>query len=46
MSGIEVIGRYYYGCFQIRGKLLNVKDISINKIMKNNEICNLMKILN
>lgn len=26
LAGIEVIGRDYYGCFPLKGKLLNVRD--------------------
>ena len=26
MAGIEVVGRDYYGCFPLKGKLLNVRD--------------------
>ena len=29
MAGIEVIGRDYYGCFPLKGKLLNVRDANI-----------------
>ena len=47
ISGISAIknGRNYYGVFPLRGKLLNVRDIPINKINKNEEITNLKKIL-
>jgi DNA topoisomerase-2 len=45
MSGIEVVGRDSYGCFPLRGKMLNVRDLPMNKIMKNQEVQNIMKIL-
>ena len=45
MAGIEVVGRDAFGCFPLRGKLLNVRECSTNKILKNQEIQYLMKIL-
>ena len=45
MAGIEVVGRDSFGCFPLRGKLLNVRECSSNKILKNQEIQYLMKIL-
>ena len=45
MAGIEVVGRDSFGCFPLRGKLLNVRECSTNKIIKNKEIQYLMKIL-
>jgi len=45
MSGISKIGRDEYGIFPLKGKLLNVKDQSADKILKNEEINNLKKIL-
>lgn len=45
MSGFTEIGRDYYGCFPLKGKLLNVKDAAIKKIAENDEIANIMKIL-
>ncbi|GKY99436.1 hypothetical protein MPSEU_000898200 [Mayamaea pseudoterrestris] len=45
MSGIAVVGRDYYGCFPLRGKLLNVRDAETKKIMANEEIKNLVDIL-
>lgn len=45
ISGISAIkdGRNYYGVFPLKGKLLNVRDVSINKINKNDEIINIKK---
>jgi len=45
MAGIEVVGRDAFGCFPLRGKLLNVRECSTQKILKNQEIQYLMKIL-
>ena len=45
MAGIEVVGRDTFGCFPLRGKLLNVRECSTNKIIKNQEVQYLMKIL-
>ena len=45
MSGISKIGRDEYGIFPLKGKLLNVKDQSADKILNNIEINNLKKIL-
>ena len=38
MSGLNVIGRDYYGVFPLKGKLLNVRDESPSKIGNNEEI--------
>jgi len=45
MAGIEVVGRDAFGCFPLRGKLLNVRECSTQKIIKNQEIQYIMKIL-
>ena len=45
IAGLSVIGRDYYGVFPLRGKIMNVKDISLQKISENAEITNLKKIL-
>ena len=45
VSAFSVIGRDYYGCFPLRGKLLNVREASHKQIMDNTEITNLKKIL-
>ena len=45
MAGIEVVGRDSFGCFPLRGKLLNVRECSTHKILKNQEVQYLMKIL-
>ena len=45
MAGIEVVGRDTFGCFPLRGKMLNVRDAAPTKIAKNQEVQYLMKIL-
>ena len=45
ISGLSVIGRDKYGVFPLKGKLLNVKDQSSDKILKNQEITYLKQIL-
>jgi DNA topoisomerase-2 len=45
VSGLAVVSRDYYGIFPLRGKLLNVRDVSSRKLLENEEISNLKKIL-
>lgn len=45
-NGIATVGHNYYGSFPIRGKILNVRDASVDTIVKNEEIQNIIKILN
>tara|TARA_B100000767_G_scaffold208866_1_gene195812 strand:+ start:43 stop:3522 length:3480 start_codon:yes stop_codon:yes gene_type:complete len=45
MSGLAITGRDYYGVFPLKGKLLNVREASANKLKDNAEITNLVKIL-
>lgn len=45
IAGLSRLGRDRYGVFPLRGKLLNVKDVALKKIMENEEITNLKKIL-
>lgn len=44
-SGLEVIGKKYYGVFPIKGKFLNVKQASVNQLLKNEEYNNLKRII-
>jgi DNA topoisomerase-2 len=44
-AGLSVIGRDRYGVFPLRGKILNVKDATMQKISDNNEIAAIKKIL-
>jgi DNA topoisomerase-2 len=45
ISGLSVIGRDRYGVFPLRGKIMNVKDASLQKISDNAEITAIKKIL-
>ena len=45
IAGLSVVGREKYGVFPLKGKLLNVLDISSSKIASNEEITNLKKII-
>lgn len=38
VAGLAVVGRNYYGCYPLRGKMLNVREASADQIMKNQEI--------
>lgn len=45
IAGLSKVGRDRYGVFPLRGKLMNVKEATDKKIMENEEISNLKKIL-
>jgi DNA topoisomerase-2 len=45
LSGLSQEQRKYYGVFPLKGKLLNVKDISAKKVEATEEIANLKKII-
>lgn len=45
VSGLAVVGRDYYGCFPLRGKLLNVREATADQISKNVEINALKQII-
>lgn len=45
LSGLSELGRDLYGVFPLRGKLLNVKDVTAKRLMENEEIQNLKKII-
>lgn len=45
LAGISEIGRDYYGVFPLKGKLMNVKDVGIKKLLENEEIQAIKKIL-
>jgi len=45
ISGLKVVGRERYGVFPLRGKLLNVKDISAAKKTANAELTHIKQIL-
>jgi DNA topoisomerase-2 len=45
VAGLEIIGRDHHGVFPLRGKLLNVRDVSAQRLAKNAEIKSLCSIL-
>jgi len=45
IAGLGVVGRDYYGVFPLRGKVLNVRDITLKRVSDNAEINNLVKIM-
>ena len=45
ISGLKVVGREKYGVFPLKGKVLNVKDASADKKMKNAELTCIKQIL-
>lgn len=45
VAGLAVVGRDYYGCFPLRGKMLNVREATPDQIMKNAEIQAIKKIM-
>ena len=45
MNGLSIIGRDNYGIYPVRGRVLNIRDISPSKIVNNKEISDIIKIL-
>jgi DNA topoisomerase-2 len=45
IAGISVVGRERWGVFPLKGKMLNVRDVSITKINSNDEIVAIKRIL-
>lgn len=45
MCGIEKLGRDFYGVFPLRGKIFNVKDMTIKQVMENFQLANIVKII-
>jgi len=45
VAGLGVVGRDKYGVFPLRGKLLNVRDVTQKQVAENKEIMNIVKIL-
>ncbi|EJS41976.1 top2p [Saccharomyces arboricola H-6] len=45
VAGLAVVGRDYYGCYPLRGKMLNVREASSDQISKNAEIQAIKKIM-
>jgi len=44
-AGLSVVGNDYYGIYPLKGKPLNVRDVSIQKMRENDEITSIIKIL-
>ncbi len=45
ISGLQVVGRERWGVFPLRGKILNIKDISLAKVNANEEFTAIKRIL-
>jgi len=45
IAGLSIIGRNHYGVFPLRGKLLNVRDVTQRQVAENKEIMSIVKIL-
>lgn len=45
IAGLAVVGRECWGVFPLKGKLLNVRDVSADKFAKNDELTAIKKIL-
>ncbi len=45
LTGLSEVGRDYWGVFPIKGRPLNVRDVAISKIIDNDEIGNIIKIV-
>jgi DNA topoisomerase-2 len=45
IGGLKVVGRERYGVFPLKGKILNVKDATIDKKTKNDELTRIKRIL-
>ncbi len=45
LCGIESLGRDYYGVYPLKGKIVNVKDMTPKQVMDNVELSNIVKIL-
>ena len=45
ISGLKIVGREAWGVFPLKGKMLNVKDISLIKFNQNEELTAIKKIL-
>lgn len=45
LAGISVVGFDYYGCFPLKGKLMNPQTSTVSQLANNAEIINLKKII-
>uniref|UniRef100_A0A0K0F960 DNA topoisomerase 2 n=1 Tax=Strongyloides venezuelensis TaxID=75913 RepID=A0A0K0F960_STRVS len=46
IAGLSVIGKDYYGVFPLKGKIVNVRDLSFNDLMENDVFRNIVEIVN
>merc|ERR1719478_1526022 len=44
VAGLSVVGRDYYGVFPLRGKLRNVRELTVKQMLENKEIDQIMRI--
>lgn len=45
LTGLSIVGRDLWGVFPIKGRPLNVRDVPVSKIVNNDEIANIIKII-
>ena len=45
MSGIEYLGRDLYGVYPLRGKVINVREMTNKMVMENYELSSIVKIV-
>jgi DNA topoisomerase-2 len=45
MAGLEIVGRDYFGVYPLRGKLLNVREATNDKLKNNKEVQDIIKII-
>ncbi|CAE8592886.1 unnamed protein product [Polarella glacialis] len=45
VAGLSVIGRDHYGIFPLRGKLRNVRELTVKQMLENREIDQVMRIM-
>ena len=43
-AGIDVVGKQFYGCYPLRGKLLNVREATTKQLSENKELRELLEI--
>eukprot|EP00927_Polykrikos_kofoidii_P065326 TRINITY_DN6109_c0_g2_i1.p1 TRINITY_DN6109_c0_g2~~TRINITY_DN6109_c0_g2_i1.p1 ORF type:complete len:1935 (-),score=346.71 TRINITY_DN6109_c0_g2_i1:397-6201(-) len=45
VAGLSIVGRDHYGVFPLRGKLRNVRELTVKQMMENRELEQVLKIL-
>ena len=45
MTGLEVVGRDYFGVFSLKSKLLNVREANFKTLLVNEEVQDIIKII-